>query len=158
MRFTTEGIIDSLGRVLTARYPDYPVYSSSTQQGTDFPCFFIFFMPSTIESEIDDRFFRDLGIDLVFVQQRHIVNGNAEILSIAEYLDEMLELFSYSDGECEPVLLRTYERQWQTEDGELHYKFHIRQRVAVPRDDVLMEEMEENNAGIKDITTKEISD
>lgn len=42
MIFTLENIINSLAGVLTAQYPDYPVYASPNQQGTDYPCFFIF--------------------------------------------------------------------------------------------------------------------
>ena len=91
----------------------------------------------------------DLGIDIVFVQQRNIVNGNAQIHAIARYLDENLEMFPYSDGSGETALVHTYERQWQNEDMELHYQFHIRQRVAVPRDKVFMQVMEENNAHVK---------
>ena len=149
MIFTTENIIKSLAGVLKAGYPDFPVYDSPNQQGTKLPCFFIFFMPSTVEGQVDDRFMRDLGIDIVFVQQRNIVNGNAEIHKVAEYLDEKLELFPYSDGSGETAFIRTYERQWQNEDMELHYQFHIRQRVAVPRDHILMREMEENHAYVK---------
>lgn len=165
MIFTLENVLNSLAAVLKEKYPQYPVYYSPNQQGTDFPCFFIFYMPSSIESQFDERFMRDLGIDIVFVQQRNIVNGNAEVIAIAEYLDETLELVPYldqsieakgDDGEvkesgeveskepCPPVFLRTFERQWKSEDEELHYQFHIRQRVAVPRKVIPMKEMEEN--------------
>ena len=149
MIFTLENIINSLAGVLTARYPDYPVYASPNQQGTDYPCFFIFFMPSKIEKHMNDRFLRDLGVDIVFVQQRNIVNGNAEIQAIAEYLDGTLELFDYVDSSGRTAKIRTFERQWQTEDDEMHYQFHIRQRVSVPRNNELMQIMEENNASIK---------
>lgn len=148
MIFTTDNIINSLAGVLQEQYPDYPVYDSPNQQGTDFPCFFIFFMPSTIESQIDERFCRDLGVDIVFVQQRNIVNENVEIQAIAEYLDENLELFQYTDGSGDTAMIRTFERQWKVEDGELHYQFHIRQRVSMPRIPNPMQEMEENNASI----------
>ena len=150
MIFTLENIINSLAGVLTAQYPDYPVYASPNQQGTDPPCFFIFFMPSKIEKHMNDRFLRDLGVDIVFVQQRNIVNGNAEIQAIAEYLDETLELFDYVDSSGWTAKIRTFERQWQTEDDEMHYQFHIRQRVSVPRNNELMQIMEENNASIKE--------
>lgn len=149
MIFTLENIVNSLAGVLNEKYPDYPVYGSPNQQGTEFPCFFIFFMPSQIESQIDERFMRDLGVDIIFVQQRNILNGNARIHEIAECLDETLELFPYADENGEKVFIRTYERQWQNEDMELHYQFHIRHRVAVPRDIILMEEMEENHAYVK---------
>lgn len=148
MKFTTDRIIDSLAGVLQEQYPDYPVYDSPNQQGTDFPCFFVFFMPTTVESQIDERFYRDLGVDIVFVQQRNIPNGNAELHAIAEFLDENLELFRYEDGNGGTAMIRTFERQWKVEDGELHYQFHIRQRVSLPRIRNLMQEMEENNAGI----------
>ena len=150
MIFTLDNVINSLAGVLTAQYPDYPVYASPNQQGTDYPCFFIFFMPSKIEKHMNDRFLRDLGVDVVFVQQRNIVNGNAEIQAIAEYLDGALDLFDYVDGRGRKAKIRTFERQWQTEDDEMHYQFHIRQRVSIPRNNELMQIMEENNASIKE--------
>lgn len=149
MTFTIANIINSIAGMLRERYPDYPVYDSPNQQGTDFPCFFIFLMPSTITEEVDQRFYRDLGTEVIFVQQRNIVNGNAEIQSIQEYLDENLEFFRYTDGSGDSVLLHTYERQANTEDGELHYQFRIRQRVAVPREPNPMMTMEENNVSAK---------
>ena len=41
MTFTIANIINSMAGILRERYPDYPVYDSPNQQGTDFPCFFI---------------------------------------------------------------------------------------------------------------------
>ena len=84
MIFSLSNIIDSLAGVLRERYPDYPVYDSPNQQGTKPPCFFIFFMPSEINGQVGGRYLRDLGVDIVFVQQRNIVNGNAEIHKIAD--------------------------------------------------------------------------
>lgn len=142
MIFTLDRIIKSLAGVLEAGYPEYPVYDSPTPQDTEYPCFYIFFMPSSIEGQIGERYMRDLGLDIVFVQQRNIVSGNMEIHTVADYLDEVLEQFPYSDGGGETVLIRTYDREWRTEDMELHYQFHIRQRVAVPADYNPMREME----------------
>ena len=77
MKFTIQNLLSSLAGVLKTGYPDRPVYTSPNQQGTEFPCFFIFLMPSSIEDGIGGRFLRDLGLDLVFVQQRNAANGNA---------------------------------------------------------------------------------
>lgn len=147
MTFTLENILNSLAGVLKAKY-SYPVYTSPHQQGTDFPCFFIFYTPSKIEEHVGNRHFRDLGVDITFVQQRNIVNGNAELIEIAGYLDENLDLFKYSDGKV-TVWMRTFERQWQDEDGELHYQFHIRQRVIVPETGNRMQRLEEDNTIVK---------
>ena len=73
MIFSLHHVIDSLAGMLTGAYPDYPVYDSPNQQGTSFPCFFLFFIPSTIEEHVGNHYFRDLGVDLVFVQQRNLV-------------------------------------------------------------------------------------
>ncbi len=142
MIFTLENVVESIAGVLKAGYPDCPVYDSPTQQGTEPPCFFIFFMPSTVEAQAGGRFMRDLGIDIVFVQQRNIVNGNAGIHRVSEYLDEALELIPYSDGSGQTALIRTYERRWLEEDMELHYQFHIRKRVELPKDITLMQKLE----------------
>ena len=150
MTFTIDHLMNSLAGVLKAQYPDCPVYTSPNQQGTHFPCFFIFLMPSTIEDHVDGMFFRDLGIDIVFVQERNAVNGNAEIQAIQEYLDYSLEIFPYTDGSGEAIPLHTYERQANTEDQELHYQFHVRQRVSVLRERTPMEIMEGNNVTVKD--------
>lgn len=144
MIFTLGNLVESLAGVLRAGYPDYPVYDSPMQQGTELPCFFIIFMPSTVEGHVGGRYMRDLGIDIVFVQERNIVGGNILIHEIAEYLDEVLELFPYSDGSGETVPIRTYERRWEEDDMELHYQFHIRERVEVPKDITQMQKMEED--------------
>lgn len=149
MIFTLENILDSLAGVLKEKY-SYPVYTSPNQQGTEYPCFFIFYMPSKIDGHVGNRYFRDLGVDIIFVQQRNIVNGNAEIMEVAGYLDGKLELFEYTDGTGGKAWIRTFDRQWQNEDDELHYQFHIRQRVSLPEDMVMMQRLEEGNASIKE--------
>ena len=148
MIFTLENILNSLAGILEANY-GYPIYTSPNQQGTDFPCFFIFFMPSKVEGHVGNRFFRDLGVDIIFVQQRNIVNGTAEIHAIADFLDERLELFDYMDESGQTAPIRTFERQWQTEDEELHYQFHIRQRVSLPETMNPMQRMEGNYVSVK---------
>lgn len=151
MTFTLDNVINSLAGVLKARYPEYPVYSSPNQQGTEFPCFFVFLMPTlSIKDEMNDRCMRNVGIDIVFVQQRNLVDSYSEIYSIAEYLDESLETFTYLDGigSTDTAIIRTHEREWSIEDEELHYKLHIMQRVSLPREVNYMNEMEENDVRV----------
>ena len=151
MTLTIESLLDSLAGVLKGQYPDCPVYTSPNQQGTEFPCFFIFFTtPVTVEPHIGNRMLRDLGLDIVFVQQRNIASRNVQIYEVAEFLDEKLELFPYTDADGNTALIRTEERQWNEEDDELHYQFHIRQRVSLPEDETKMRKMEGNYAGVKD--------
>lgn len=150
MIFSLNRVIDSLSGMLSEEYPDYPVYDSPNQQGTSFPCFFLFFMPSTIEEHVGNRYFRDLGVDIIFVQQRNLVNGNQKIHEIAELLDRNLDPFLYTDGSGENVLVPVYDQQWNIEDEELHYQFHIRTRIMVKETENLMQNMEDNNVGIKE--------
>ena len=64
-------------------------------------------------------------------------------------VDEVLELVPYSDGSGEPRFLRVHEKEWKTEDDELHYQFHIRERVAVRKEVNRMQRMEENRAYVR---------
>ena len=84
------------------------------------------------------------------MQQRNLVNGNQKIQEIAEFLDLTLDTFWYADNSNLRTLLPTSERQWNIEDEELHYQFHIRQRVALQVKENLMSDMEENDIGIKE--------
>lgn len=150
MIFSLHHVINSLAELLSEGYPEYPVYDSPNQQGTSFPCFFIFYMPSTIEDQIGNRYLRDLGVDIVFVQQRNLANGNQKIHEIADFLDRNLDPFPYTDGSGKSVPVPVYDQQWNIEDEELHYQFHIRTRILVEETENLMQEMEENNVGIKE--------
>ncbi len=76
MKFTLMRVLDSLAGVLKKGYPEYPVYIEPGIQETELPCFFLFLMPSEISGEAGGRYLRDLGIDIVFVQQRNIQDGN----------------------------------------------------------------------------------
>ena len=149
MKFTIENLLNSLACVLKAGYPGRPVYVSPNQQGTEFPCFFIFLMPSRIEDGIGGRFLRDLGLDLVFVQQRNAANGNAEIQEVQEFLDQNLDKFLYCDERGSSTWLHTYEREASVEDQELHYKFHVRPHVSAREKENRMQGVEENHVEIK---------
>ena len=98
MIFSLQNVINSLAALLTKQYPDYPVYDSPNQQGTKFPCFFIFFMPSTTEEHAGNRYYRDLGVDIVFVQQRNLVNGNQEDPGDCRVLRFNPDTFWYADN------------------------------------------------------------
>ena len=66
------------------------------------------------------------------------------------FLDRNLEMFRYSDGSGDSALIAVWERRWNIEDEELHYQFHIRERILVEETVNLMQDMEENNVGIKE--------
>ena len=61
-----------------------------------------------------------------------------------------METFPYSDGTTEgTVLLRTYDREWNIDLDELHYRFEIRERVSIPQEYAKMQTMDYNE-DIKD--------
>ena len=66
------------------------------------------------------------------------------------FLDRNLDPFPYTDGSGESVPVPVQDQQWSIEDEELHYQFHIRTRILVEETENLMQEMEENNVGIKE--------
>lgn len=143
MTYTVRGLVNSIASQLVGAFPDYPVYDSPTQQGTAYPCFFVFLMPSSIIDQIDGHDKRDIAFDIVFIQARNAPNAYAQIHSIADDLDVLMDVVNYTaDGETVP--LHTHERTWSIEDQELHYKLHIKQRVAKAIQHNPMQEEETN--------------
>ncbi len=112
MIFSLLHVIDSLAGMLTGAYPDYPVYDSPNQQGTSFPCFFLFFMPSTIEEHEGNHFSVISVWTLSLYSRRNLVNGNRKIHEITEFLDRNLDPFPYTDGSGKSVPVPVYDQQW----------------------------------------------
>ena len=143
-------VIKSIAAQLAGAFPYYPVYASPNQQGTKYPCFFVFVVPTSgISDQLSERAKRDISLDVVFVQERNKAGANEELYAIAETLDELLDTVAYTaDGETVP--LHTHDRTYSIEDLELHYKLRVSQRVYVPRQEIPMQVLEENNVEIKD--------
>ena len=147
MIFSLDLIIKSIASQLAGEF-GVPVYASATQQGAEYPCFFIFLMTGRIRDQIDRACLRDIGIDVVYVQERNAINADLELLQIGDRLDQLLDMISYTDG-TDTVPLHTHDREQSIEDQELHYKLYIRQRVSIPELFPLMM-TEETDVKIKD--------
>ena len=147
MTYTIENLIQSIAAQLTTVYPALPVYDTFTLQGNEYPCFFVFLMPSNISDQIDGVDKREIFFDIVYVQQRNITNAYADLYSVADTLDELLDVVNYTaDGETVP--LHTHERNYSIDDQELHYKIKIIARVSRPYTPNPMQ-TEETDVGIK---------
>ena len=148
MTYTIDNIIKSIAAQVSLAFPAYPVYDSPNQQGTDFPCFFIFLTTGEIADQLSGFDKRDLSFDLVFVQERNKPNANAEIYDISDTLDEILDMVTYTAGE-ESVPLHTHDRSHSIEDQELHYKFRIPARVSKAVEHIPMQILEENDVKVQ---------
>jgi hypothetical protein len=147
MTYTIENLIQSIAAQLKTVYPALPVYDTFTLQGNEYPCFFVFLMPSNISDQIDGVDKREIFFDVVYVQQRNITNAYADLYSVADTLDELLDVVNYTaDGETVPF--HTHERNYSIDDQELHYKFKIIARVSRPYTPNPMQ-TEETDVGIK---------
>ena len=149
MIYTIDNMVKSIALMLSGKWSAIPVYDSPTQQGVKFPCFFVFLMPSNLSDEVDDRAKRELNFDVVYVQARNAPNANAEIYSIADGLDTLLDYVQYTDGET-TAPIHTHDRAYSIEDQELHYKFRMIARVSLPYTATPMQELEENDVEIKE--------
>lgn len=146
MIFSIEYIVRSIADMLAPVFPGVPVHDSPTQQDSGFPCFFIFLQPSDIQDQISGREKRNLSFDVIYVQERNAPGANAQLYSIADKLDELLDVVAYSDGsDGDPVPLHTHEREYRIEDQELHYSLRITQRVSRAVEHLPMEEIDSIN-------------
>ena len=148
MTFTIPNIIDSIAGQLAILFPKVPVYDSPSYN-TDYPCFFVFVTTPGISDEIDGVEMRDIGFDIVYVQERNSVAQNAELISVLEALDEGFDMLTYVDGAL-TAPLHTHDRSATIEDQELHYKLSIRQRVSREVEHNYMAEMEEQNVEVEE--------
>ena len=149
MIYTINNLVQSVAGVLAASFPGVPVHDSPTQQKSGYPCFYIFLRPSDIRDQLSARDMRNISLDVVYVQERNAPDANAELYSVAETLDELLDVVPYSDGSGEdPVPLHTHERDYSIEDQELHYRLRISQRVLKPVEHIPMQ-TEETDVQVK---------
>lgn len=149
MIFTLGNIVNSIAGVLAGHYPEAPVYSNQNQQGTKVPCFFVFFMPTEMKNRIGPRFIRDIGIDIVYLTERNTPDALDLMTDIADTLDRVLEFVPYTDGK-ETQKIRAFDREWKTDDGELHYQFHLKVFVAYPDKTPNIGSLESYKEGVKD--------
>lgn len=154
MIFTLEALINSVAGVIKAGYPTMNVYGSATQQGAEYPCFFVQEIPSNLYPEINDRNRREIALDIIYVQERDIPNAREDMRGVIDFLDYNLDTFAYTEpaaeGETpETCYLRAFSHAWSYEDQELHYKITVKALVGRERTEVKMQEMEEENAEIK---------
>ena len=149
MIFTLEKLIDSIIGMLKQNFPGINAYSNPNQQGTNPPCFFVFFMPSSMESEMDRRIRRVIGIDIVYLTKRNIPDAYDQLNAVADKLDEVMERIAYVNGE-ESAELWPSEREWKIDDGELHYQFTLKVIVSNPDNSPIIDSMEQYKGGVKD--------
>lgn len=148
MTFTLEKLQDSIAGLLKRNYPDVPVYGNPNQQGTKTPCFFVFFMPSDMESEMGRRTRRVIGVDIVYLTRRNIPDAYCQLTTVADRLDEAMEQIPYADGR-KTTQLWTSEREWKIDDRELHYQFKVKAIVSIPENVPPIESMESYTGDIK---------
>lgn len=143
--FTIEDIMQAVARHIKTGYPDLKVYAGENQQGTEIPCFFVVLMTPQITPEAGAFYMRDIGIDVVYLQERNVVNSNLSLVSVMEWLDTNMSQIPFGES-----VLWTYERTAEMQDQDLHYKFHIKGRVYLSDPQPIMEEMEDLDVGIKE--------
>jgi hypothetical protein len=144
MTFTLERLQDSICGILKENYPDIPTYSNPSQQGTTISCFFVFFMPTETENQIGRRFMRNIGMDIIYLVDKNDPDAHDQLVSVADQLDFFLEFVPYQDGK-----LRTFDREWKIDDGELHYQFTVKAIVSYPDNTPTIESVESYEGGIK---------
>lgn len=143
MTFTITKIAESLAAYLASYLPGVTFYENPNQQGTELPCMFLQQRgPVKIENKLSDRYLRTIALDLTYLDDYNLTDLQERYQAVAEILDEVLETFPYVSGLdfTDSSLIRTYNRQWNTDLDGLHYKFEIRVWVRPSEDGTPMRE------------------
>lgn len=147
MNLTVSTISKSLADYLAPILPGVAMHEDPNQQGSQPPCMFLQVRYGRLIKETSGYWVRMLGLDLVYLLDYNLPDLQQLYQQAGEALDLALETFPYSDGGAgaEPVLLRTYDREWNIDRNELHYKFELRERVTLPKpEEVKMQTLEIN--------------
>lgn len=133
MNLTVSTIAKSLADYLAPSFPGVTFYEDPNQQDSKPPMMFLQARTTRLELETGGYWRRILGIDLVYLLEYNLPDLQQLYQAAGEQLDLLMEMFPYSDGTTEgTVLLRTYDREWNIDLDELHYRFEIRERVSIP--------------------------
>lgn len=145
MNLTVSTISKSLADYLAPSFPGVTFYEDPNQQGSKPPMMFLQTRTNRLELETGGYWRRIMGIDLVYLLEYNLPNLQQLYQTAGEQLDLLMETFPYSDGTTEDtVLLRTYDREWNIDLDELHYRFEIRERVSIPQEYAKMQTMDYN--------------
>lgn len=143
MNLTVSTISKSLADYLAPSFPGVTFYEDPNQQDSRPPMMFLQTRTNRPKLETGGYWLRTMGIDLVYLLEYNLPNLQQLYQAAGETLDLLMETFPYSDGTTEgTVLLRTYDREWNIDLDELHYRFEIRERVSIPKEYAKMQTMD----------------
>lgn len=89
---------------------------------------------------------RDIALDIVYLQERNVLNSNLALINVLEWLDANMSQIPFNDS-----VIWTYDRESSIEDEDLHYKFHVKGRVYLSDPQPIMETMEGLNVTATEI-------
>ena len=145
MNLTVSTISKSLADYLAPSFPGVTFYEDPNQQDSKPPMMFLQTRTNRLTLETGGYWIRTLGVDLVYLLEYNLPNLQQLYQAAGETLDLLMETFPYSDGTTDgTVLLRTYDREWNIDLDELHYRFELRERVSIPKEYVKMQTMDYN--------------
>ena len=135
MNLTVSTISKSLADYLAPSFPGVTFYEDPNQQDSQPPMMFLQTRTNRLTLETGGFWRRTLSVDLVYLLEYNLPNLQQLYQAAGETLDLLMETFPYSDGTTDgTVLLRTYDREWNIDLNELHYKFELRERVSIPKE------------------------
>lgn len=143
MIFTISKIATSLAAYLAPYFPGVTFYEDPLQQSMSKPCMFIQTRGASISKRMAGRYLWTLRLDLVYLLDFNLVDLQARYQDAAERLDFLMETFPYTDG-TSSALVRTYQRDWNVDVDELHYRFELRAWVSKEQAYALMRTLDSN--------------
>lgn len=137
MTFTINNFAGELAAHLKKRMPEVTFYEDPSQQGLQTPGCFLQQRLAKITKKQAGRYLRTISLDLTYLEDFNLSDMQERYQKAAEIMDESLELIPYGDAQ-----LRTYDRNWNIDLDELHYKFELRVWVSPEEDVVLMQSLD----------------
>lgn len=153
MIVTLDNILKSITGVLNEQYPDVPVQRNPEQQEADKPCFCVMFTLGEMQNRMGKDFLRKTGISLMYLPGKDLPDAYDRMYGIADFLDRALEFIPYKEG-TGAEKIRTVERKWEINTGQLHYLLSINVAISNQENTPDIEVMEGYRGGVGNVKNK----
>lgn len=129
MILTLTDVARSLASYLKPYFPDVTFAEGPIQQGYIEPYMFLQSRGADIRPMTGKRFLWTIRLDLIYLLDMNQPEMQNLYENAAQLMDILLDTFPYTDGENTGEV-RAFDRSWEIQINELHYKFSLKAIVS----------------------------
>lgn len=108
-------VVSAISNTLEKSFPETEIYVNKIKQGFEEPCFFIQILNPSEKQILGSRYKQKIDLDIQYFPKNE--DDNWEPMEVTQKLNNILETIKTDEND----LLRSFDRNSQFIDGNLHY-------------------------------------